>query len=95
MAQKRKFYTKKGKETDIMHSYNYYSSPYAARRDAAFNKEFLSTLSQRDLDLMRGYAQAKVEEVSAFRYNNPNYKRKANVRKPLSASNLNKFFGNR
>ncbi len=76
----RVFRTKKGKETDIMHSYDYYKASYGQRSAAAFDKKFLSDLSARDKYLMRGYAQAKVEEMQAFKYKNPNYTRKARRR---------------
>lgn len=71
------FKSKKGKSTDILHSYDYYKSSFQNRRKMAFDKKYLSNLSDRDKYLMRGYAQAKVEEVQAFRYKNPNYVRKA------------------
>ena len=85
------FKTKSGKETDIMHSYGYYKSPYRARREMAFNKTFLNSLSERDKNLMRGYAQAKIEEMQAFRFNNPDYQRRGSGKR-MSASEITKFF---
>lgn len=87
---KQKFYTKKGKQTDIYHSYGYAKAPYAMRQQMAFNKDFLGILSQRDKDLMRGYAQRVVEEQNAFRYNHPQYKRKGGVR--MQSSTLTGHF---
>lgn len=72
----RKFKTKNGKSTDILHSKEFYGAPYPVRRASAFNPEFISTLSQRDKDLMRGYAQAKVEEMQAYLFKHPDYKSK-------------------
>ena len=92
MPKQRVFATKNGVVTDIFHSYPYYKLSYTERRDTAFNKEFLDTLSERDKYLMRGYAQAKVEEVQAFKYRNPKYKRKKNARKPSAYSALDKKF---
>lgn len=71
------FKSKNGKTTDIMHSHDYHKSTFQNRRKMAFDKKYLSNLSDRDKYLMRGYAQAKVEELQAFRYRNPVYKRKA------------------
>ena len=87
----KKLSTRNGKVTDIFHSYPYYTATAKQRRDLAFDKNVLSVLSERDKLLMRGYAQAKVEEVQAFRYKNPNYKR--NGRNPrTSTSSLKKHF---
>lgn len=74
----RVFKTKNGLTTDILHSYDYYKAPYGSRKASAFDKDFLSKLSNRDKLLMRGYAQAKVEDMRAFIYRNPNYIRKVN-----------------
>ena len=76
MAKAKIFKTKNGKPTDILHSYNYYKAPYSSRRASAFDKDFLSKLSNRDKLLMRGYAQAKIEDMQAFTYRNPIYVRK-------------------
>lgn len=92
MAKTRVFATKNGLVTDIMHSYPYYKMSYKERRDTAFNKEFLETLSERDKYLMRGYAQAKVEEVQAFKYRHPKYERKKNARQPLTFKEINAKF---
>ena len=92
MPKQRVFATKNGVVTDIFHSYPYYKLSYKDRRDTAFNKEFLDTLSERDKYLMRGYAQAKVEEVQAFKYRNPEYKRKKNARQPLTFKEINAKF---
>ena len=73
---KMKLKTKRGKETDIFHSYPYYKAPAKMRNDMAFNKTFIDSLSQHDQLLVRGYAQRLVEEKQAFKYKNPNYKRK-------------------
>lgn len=89
---KRRFATANGTVTDIMHSYAYNKMPYRQRQDAAFNKDFLETLTERDKYLMRGYAQAKIEELNAFKYKNPNYKRKKNARKGSSYEQLNRAF---
>ena len=89
---KKTFKSKSGKTTDIMHSYGYYKMPYKARKDMAFNKDFLSQLSERDKYLMRGYAQAKVEEVQAYKYNNPGYKRKTRSVQPLTVKSINHYF---
>lgn len=89
---KKTFKSKSGKTTDIMHSYGYYKMPYKARRDMAFNKDFLAQLSERDKYLMRGYAQAKVEEVQAYKFNNPKYNRKTKGVRPVSITGLNHFF---
>lgn len=67
---KRKFYTANGNETDIFHSYEYGKMKYPQRRALAFDKNFLGELTQRDRYLMQGYAQAKVEEAQAYRFNN-------------------------
>lgn len=91
MANSKVFRTKRGKETDIMHSYGYYKSPYRVRQAMAFNKPFLNSLSERDRYLMRGYAQAKVEEMQVFRFNNPDYQRRKG-RKNIPASELTKYF---
>lgn len=85
------FRTKKGKSTDIMHSYGYYKAPYKVRRAMAFNKPFLNSLSERDRYLMRGYAQAKVEEVQAFKYKHPSYVRVSN-RTTVPHSEISKYF---
>ena len=85
------FKTKKGKPTDIFHSYGFYKSPYRVRQAMAFDKPFLNSLSERDRNLMRGYAQAKVEEVQAFNYKNPNYKRVGN-RKRVPTSEITRNF---
>ena len=70
------FKTKNGKETDIMHSYNYFTATAKERNDLAFNKSVLGELSERDKLLMRGYGQRIVEEQQAFKYKNQNYERK-------------------
>lgn len=87
----RKFYTAKGKETDIMHSYGYAKAPYQMRQQTAFNKDFLGELSQRDRLLLRGYAQRVKEEQNAFNYNHPAYKRKNG--KLMQGSTLKNHFG--
>lgn len=76
MAKTRQFKTKSGKTTNILNSYEYYRSPYKKRSEKAFSKTYLGTLSERDKNLMRGYAQRIVEEQSAFRYKHPHYVRK-------------------
>lgn len=92
---KGKFYTRNGKETDVLHSYGWYKGKASMRNAMAFDKVFLDSLSQRDRNLMRGYAQAKVEQAQAFRYNNPNYQRKTkgNGSKPNIAAHFQKYSG--
>lgn len=76
MPKTKTFKTKKGKPTNILNSYDFYKSRYSGRREMAFSKEFHENLSERDKNLMRGYAQRVVEEQKAFRHNNPTYVRK-------------------
>ena len=91
----RTFKSKNGKVTDIMHSHNYYKATAKQRNDLAFNKQVLGELSERDKLLMRGYGQRIIEEQNAFKYKNPNYKRKtAGMAKPTSATALRKQFFN-
>ena len=91
----RIFTSKNGKETDIMHSHNYFKATAKQRNDLAFNKSVLGELSERDKLLMRGYGQRIVEEQQAFKYKNPNYQRKTiGNAKPTSATALRKQFFN-
>ena len=76
MAKAKVFKTKGGKATDIFHSMEHLSASAKTRRDRAFSSPYLEKLTARDKYLMRGYAQAIVEQQQAFKYKNPNYKRK-------------------
>ena len=89
------FRTKNGKETDIFHSYPYYTATAKQRNDLAFNKSVLGELSERDKLLMRGYGQRIVEEQQAFKYNNPDYQRKTTGKwKPSTTKSLKDQFFN-
>lgn len=89
------FKTAKGNETDIFHSQAYRKSKYPMRQAMAFNKPFLDGLSERDRNLMRGYAQAKVEEMQAYKYHHKDYERMENPKNRIStndiAAHFNKF----
>ena len=88
------FKTKKGKDTDIMHSYNYYKATAKQRNDLAFDKKVLDELSERDKLLMRGYGQRIIEETQAFKYNNPDYQRKTtgSVKRTTTSALRKQFF---
>lgn len=64
----RIFCDHKDKTCDILHSSFFNGMSYKERQDFAFNKEELAKLSQRDKDLMRGYAQNIVEKQKAYKY---------------------------
>lgn len=89
------FKTFKGRKTDILHSTIYAKAKYPMRQAMAFDKPFLNSLSERDKNLMRGYAQAKVEEMQAYKFKHPDYKRKKNHKGRVStrdiANHVNKF----
>lgn len=89
----KSFKSKNGKTTDILHSHAYYKAPFRMRQEMAFNKEFRETLTERDKYLMMGYAQAKVEESRAYRYNHKKYVRK-NSSPKYTANDLKKHFYN-
>lgn len=90
----KKFKTFKGRETDILHSSAYASAKYPMCQAMAFNKPFLNSLSDRDKYLMRGYAQAKVEEMQAFKYKHPDYKRKKGKKINVSTQDIAKHLNN-
>ncbi len=78
MAKKlKRFKTRNGKDTDIFHSMEYAKMKYPERKAKAFDKSYLGKLTERDKNLMRGYAQAKIEEIQAFKYRHPKYVRKS------------------
>lgn len=62
------------------------------RQAMAFNKPFLDSLTARDKYLMRGYAQAKIEEMQAFKYKHPKYKRETARKNAYSANDIAKHF---
>ncbi len=64
----RIFYDHRDKTCDILHSTFFNGMTFKERQDFAFNKEELAKISQRDKDLMRGYAQNIVEKQKAYKY---------------------------
>lgn len=74
----RQFKTKNGTKTNVLNSYEYCKASAKRRAEMPFDKKFTNDLSQRDKALLRGYGQRIVEEQQAFKYHNPNYKRKTN-----------------
>jgi len=89
------FRTKNGKETDIFHSYPYYTATAKQRNDLAFNKTVMSKLSERDKLLLRGLAEKIIRDNEAFKYRNPNYQRKTTGKwKPTTTAKLNDHFFN-
>lgn len=82
------FKTFRGHDTDILHSTVYAKAKYPMRKAMAFNKPFLDSLSERDRCLMRGYAQAKVEEVQAYKFRHPDYKSKGKRKNQISTQDI-------
>ena len=63
------FKTKKGTQTDILHSSNWFGKSLLQREKNAFSKELHKKLSHDDELLLRGYATALADKNHAYHYN--------------------------
>ena len=69
MAYKQ-FNSVSGKKTDILHSRQFVSKSMKQRKASAFDKRSYVNLSPRDKALLNGYAFARAEQDSIFRFKN-------------------------